>query len=944
MSTQRALCVASIVTLLAFAGCDGDVVPTTANLSGLPLLGELHDMCQASTALDSDGDFLPDDIEFTLGTNHQDRDTDRDGLPDNFEVFGEGIFDPNLFVPDMDGDGLIAPRDSDDDGDLMNDGLSIDTDGDGVANYLEFYGYTYDWLTGRFVSCEDIDCTGRTIYRSDPLQRSTDQDAYSDGMEVSRLSADVAVRDPGNHPLVPALPNIVVQLAGYQVTLNDDITYEEGGSVTKGYSWSRQTESSHSTTHSISVEVGAETGYDDGFVAKGHLNVGWSMELGHTTSSSVAVGGTVDEEINWNRARSHNPTQAALLKLMLKVENRGTAPVSNLVPTINLSIGGANVATFRPANLQINLLMPGETFPAGPSDYWVFDTTENGPLMLTDWELRALESGAPVRISVSQVDGDVMRLTENGWDSVGAVGEYMKRCEAVCATLFADLGDGAFMHHRVYAAQGPSTPVVTLRDALRWTMGASEQGDDVFIEHVHPNGTREQVRLTEPGGEGWSVHMDKMSYDRLDPDGKLLDLRLKDDSHIELISPRESTDGSPTIYSAYAIPLDGGYRVVACAYDYDGIESVVLVDRDGEEHEMTVDGRGPWFFSCNLPQDYEFLANATEYVKVTSVNDSVATEELDVEIIHTVISLPPSLGQLIYDPNQRKLQVKATAGTSLPQDAIAEGGVRLYHPDFPSSGGTQPSGYVVMNPTIYWFEEPDVYEVVLPVNGQLEALEDYPGCRVVASSVGGQHTVIEVKNVATVTPYGYGDFLMDAWTDFGNFTVQQIRAPYVWLDQSGKHYPRFPKGSDGYYYPADGGWSVLHQGGWPADELEPFAGITGVQIYIRNLGDYGHATHHRIGFMPGCEGGPMSPVGEISAEVYFEELTRSDVVAASGAFTSGVTHKLEPGKVYGFRTASDRWGKVLVKTVKVDLHKFLLVFPGTTDCRVQGRYVIFKNP
>ena len=48
-----------------------------------------------------------------------------------------------------------------------------------------------------------------------------------------------------------------------RITLNDEITYEEGGSVSKGHSWSRETENSSSTTHSVSVEVGAETGYDD---------------------------------------------------------------------------------------------------------------------------------------------------------------------------------------------------------------------------------------------------------------------------------------------------------------------------------------------------------------------------------------------------------------------------------------------------------------------------------------------------------------------------------------------------------------------------------------------------------------------------------------------------------------------------------------------------------
>ncbi|MDJ0973313.1 MAG: hypothetical protein QNJ98_02480 [Planctomycetota bacterium] len=937
------LAAVTLLVLCASCGGSGRTLPVAnLNPAGLPTLGELQAMIDASIAPDTDKDFIPDDVEAgVLGTDPNDPDSDHDGLPDNFEIFGDGLFDPEDFVPDKDFDGIIAPLDKDDDADNVNDGLLVDTDEDGIANYLEVYGYFYDWLTGRFVSVEDVATSGMVTFKSDPLQWSTDQDPYSDAMEASGLMMDVGVQGPGRHPLVPALPNIVVQLEGYQITLNDEITYEEGGSLTEGQSWSRQTERGKSTTHNLSVEVGTEIGYDDGFTAKGHVNVGYGVAWGHTTSTSVATGTSVSEEVNWNKARSHNPTQAARMKLMLKVENRGTAPASNIVPTITLSIGGASVATFRPANLQVNLLMPGEVFPAGEHEHWVFDMTENGPLMLTDWELRALESGAPVRLSVSQVDADVMRMNEiGGWDAVGAVDQHIKRCDAVCAVLFADLGDGAFMHHRVFAMESPSAPVVTLGDALRWTMRATEVGDDVYIEHVLPNGTAEQVKLTEPGGEGWSVHMDKQSFDRLDPLGKVTDLVLAPSSHIEMIPPREVSDVSPTIYSAYAMPLTEGYHVVACAYDRDGIESVVLVDRFDQEHEMRPDGRGPWFFSCNMPGSYEFLGNATEYVKVTSVNSSVATQAFDVEIIHTVESRPPSVSQVIYNESERRLQVRVEPGTSLPQDAIVGGGeVRLYHRDFPADG-TTPAGYRVMNPTIYWFEAPDIYEVVLPVNGALDELDEYPGCRIVARSAGGQYTIVNVQDeVATDPPYGYGDFLLDAYVDW-DLGVVGLWAPYADLDRPGYHYPKFERRSDGWYYASDGGDYVDVDGSWPGTEHEPFAGLTDETIYYRSSCKYGRATEHRFNFMPGCVGAPLDVPGGQDPEVYFEELVRGTVVTASGAFQNTSTHKLEAGKVYGFETQSGRYGKLYIKTVDPKLSS-ILWFPNYTRCRVIGRYVIF---
>jgi hypothetical protein len=200
------------------------------------------------------------------------QDTDRDGLPDNYEIFGEGIYDYDDFVPDEDKDALIAARDHDDNNDKINDGRLIDTDGDTIPNYLEYYGYVYDWLTGRFVSCEDVDCTGQTVYKTDPLQRSTDQDPYSDDVEASGLNMDVSVLEPGVHPLVPACPSLEVELAAYSVTLNENITYGRGGSISQGTTWTRETTRSHSQTTEQSWDIGITLGI--GFEGKTPTGMG----------------------------------------------------------------------------------------------------------------------------------------------------------------------------------------------------------------------------------------------------------------------------------------------------------------------------------------------------------------------------------------------------------------------------------------------------------------------------------------------------------------------------------------------------------------------------------------------------------------------------------------------------------------------------------------------
>ncbi|MHC4933571.1 MAG: binary toxin-like calcium binding domain-containing protein, partial [Planctomycetota bacterium] len=468
MSIQWIICcLGSVVLLLAIVGCH-ESTEVTSNASGLPKLGDLWDLAQISTAPDSDGDFIPDDVEIAwLHTDPKDRDTDHDGLPDNYEVFGLGLFDRDAWVPDLDQDGKIAALDNDDDDDQVNDGLYIDTDEDGIANYLEFYGYIYDWMTGMFLSCEDINCTGATVYKSDPLQPSTDQDAYSDAMEVSGLRMDVSVDYPGQNPLVPAYPNLVVELVGYSVTLNEDIEYGKGGSLSKGTEWSTGTERSHTFTSEGSWTAGIEVGDENKFSTS--FTLGFSNS--NTTTHSVSKTTSVTSEVNWSESRSSNPTDAAHVKLLLKVHNYGTACASNIIPTLTLRVAGLNVTTFEPGNAQINMLVPGATYPEEDGVFWVVDSTDSGgPISLTMTELRAFESGAPISVVMTQVQADVLLLNNGGaWEQVGACNEYLARCDAACANLRLDMGEGSFLHTMVYSGNSPSSPVVTLRDELRWT-------------------------------------------------------------------------------------------------------------------------------------------------------------------------------------------------------------------------------------------------------------------------------------------------------------------------------------------------------------------------------------------------------------------------------------------------------------------------------------------
>ncbi|MHC4940156.1 MAG: binary toxin-like calcium binding domain-containing protein [Planctomycetota bacterium] len=637
MSKSRLIVVCMAATLFA-AGCGGGgggtLVPVDPNPSGLPTLGEIEQLIHASQDKDTDGDYIPDDVEVnTLGTNPKDRDTDRDGLPDNYEIFGEGIYDYDDYVPDEDKDALIAARDHDDNNDKINDGRLIDTDGDNIPNYLEYYGYAYDWLTGRFVSCEDVDCTGLTVYKTDPLQKSTDQDPYPDDVEVSGLNMDVSVSEPGIHPLVPACPSLVVELAAFSVTLNENITYGRGGSLSQGTTWTREATRTHSQTTEHSWEVGVTVGVGfDGPIPSGSVEVtttyGGKWASTNETSNSVSHGESIVNEANWSEARSFNPTEAAHVKLQLKAHNRGASCMSNVLPTLTLRVAGLNVATFQPGNAAIQMLPPGGSYPMDDGTYWVVDSTADGePITLTMNELRAFESGAPITVVVTQVKADVMRLgSDDAWETVGDATEFATRCDAACADICLDMGDGSSLHERVYCGSGPSEPVVTLGDALAWCANGYEDDEGLWVSYIDKNGVPQTTNLKD-----WKFVFDRetMVLNGMDPDDlagtvpadfRLSAMVLHPDSRVFGKAPRDAQVPAPLIHFAYFSYDERRARV--CTTDYQGVDEVfmtVIVDPN--------DGSTP--VQYDWPMD-KYTAESNLYTRSFSESEwSVLEEVLD---------------------------------------------------------------------------------------------------------------------------------------------------------------------------------------------------------------------------------------------------------------------------------------------------------------------------
>jgi len=166
---------------------------------------------------DPDGDGLPTEVEWRLGTSPRDPDSDGDGLSDGDEV--DLGCDP--LDSDSDEDGLMdgaevelgtGPLVSDSDGDGLLDGfevseshtnpLEVDSDGDRLGDGEEIGVYETDPLSGDSDGDGLEDGWEVEVYHTDPLKGDSDGDGLDDGVEVEELETD---------PL-RANPNVVMAL------------------------------------------------------------------------------------------------------------------------------------------------------------------------------------------------------------------------------------------------------------------------------------------------------------------------------------------------------------------------------------------------------------------------------------------------------------------------------------------------------------------------------------------------------------------------------------------------------------------------------------------------------------------------------------------------------------------------------------------------------------
>lgn len=375
-----------------------------------------------------------------------------------------------------------------------------DLDEDGVPDDWETAGYYVEGGQLREWRGE----TDVVVFRTDPTRISTDQDPYPDGMEATGIGMPPTVVSPGNHPLVPAFPNIVAVLEGYEVTPTTEITLSTGEEVSQTQSIARETEQSTATTQatesSFSIEGSATVTVDESGVSgtvAATVGSGYQASSGTTEGTRTArtVGVDTERRREWSRATATNTAAAAELTLFVRYQNVGTDTAFDVVPTLSLRIGGSDVATFQP-NTQINVLAPGDQHPTGIAD--AVEVTATGVrLTLSLADLALIEGGAPVTLVVTQLDANVVRREDDGTFDQQSWTGYGGAIGAVSSRLLFDDRDGFQREVLVYADDDASSPAITLGQALALAGVRSDGSGGLEVELESVTGETRAASLAD---------------------------------------------------------------------------------------------------------------------------------------------------------------------------------------------------------------------------------------------------------------------------------------------------------------------------------------------------------------------------------------------------------------------------------------------------------------
>ncbi|MCY9512386.1 PA14 domain-containing protein, partial [Paenibacillus larvae] len=345
-----------------------------------------------------------------------------------------------------------------------------DTDDDGIPDEWEINGYTV--VDHVVVKWDEGKHAGKyKKFVSDPYDAHTAGDPYTDYEKASGI-VDKAILKVAHNPLVPAYPSIGVSMDKFIISTNENIeegtdkslTISRGSSSTKTIDYG-VTASLHASLIDFGASVSASfhTSSSQTMTTEKSEGKSWSQRIGMNTTDRAHFNGNIRY---YNRATAPIYNVEPTLTLVLDATNNAQSLFTVKVKE----------------NQKAEVIKPGDSYPRrGLSSISLrnMDDFGSAPIPLTFNQVNALEAGTPLSLETDQFTGEYIKVA-NGKQYLPQPWSYwLTQIESSSARIILDDGDKEIERRiaaRTVAGYETETkPEVTLGEALRLTFGIEQK-------------------------------------------------------------------------------------------------------------------------------------------------------------------------------------------------------------------------------------------------------------------------------------------------------------------------------------------------------------------------------------------------------------------------------------------------------------------------------------
>lgn len=369
-----------------------------------------------------------------------------------------------------------------------------DTDRDGIPDSFEINGYTVINMVVTKWS-DDLAEQGYKKYVSNPNKARTANDPYTDFEKVSgRIDPSVSLiaRDP----VIAAYPVIGVQMEKLVVSKNATITGQEGTSISKN--------TTYSSTSSNTVGANISTGLNIGIIPT--YSISASVNFSNTSQTSNSVSDTNSQSytqglsLNTGESAYINPNIRYYNSGTAPVYNvspnttivLGDASIATIQPNQNQIGSYLNPENYYPhqglAPLALNTM----------------DQFSSRLIPINYNQLQEIDNGGTIKLSTAQFTGQFAKMDINGnlVTTGNEWGPYLGTIESTTASITLDTHNTTRQVHvaaRNEKDPTDTTPMLTVREAVKHAFDIEEKSGKFYYEGIEiPSNFKIKVYLDEP--------------------------------------------------------------------------------------------------------------------------------------------------------------------------------------------------------------------------------------------------------------------------------------------------------------------------------------------------------------------------------------------------------------------------------------------------------------